>query len=98
MERLNNLSNELATLAITNKSLTFEIEGYRNVRGDFDGLALQKAEWQNKVKYLNAEIQKYKLEVNNDQSALDRLSQEIKTKQQRNKAASNALADEVRKY
>lgn len=74
MERLNNLSNEVATLAISNQSLLSDIEGYRSARGNFDGLALEKAEWENKLKYLKTEIQKYKLEVNSDQSALDRLS------------------------
>lgn len=74
MERLNNLSSEVATLAIDNQSLITEIDGYRNIRGNFDGLTSEKMEWDNKVKYLKAEIQKYKLEVNSDQSALGQLS------------------------
>lgn len=74
MERLNSLSSEVATLAINNQSLLSEIEGFRNARSNFDGLTFEKEEWENKLKYLKSEIQKYKLEVNSDRSALDQLS------------------------
>ena len=74
MDRLNNLSNEVATLAISNQSLLTEIEGFRSARSNFDGLNFEKEEWENKLKYLKSEIQKYKLEVNSDRSALDQLS------------------------
>lgn len=40
MDRLNNLSSEVATLAIDNQSLISEIDGYRNAKGNFNGLTL----------------------------------------------------------